>query len=913
MLWSIRPRIRRAFRLAIRRRDLTEHEIDEELRAHFDHRVAQLVARGMSHSQAERVALEKLGSSWEETLARLHEAGHARDARLDLRERVGILRHDLGYALRTLGRQPAFALIVVLTFALGIGANATMFGVIDRLLLRPPPHVREPAGLFEVSRLEQRDGTLRPFVGMQYPMYTALRADTAAFREVAVASSATLTLGSGSTAEQVFGVFANSDYFRVLGAEPALGRFFGSSEDGVVPTNASEVVVLSDGFWRRRFGGDRSILGKTIRVGPRDLTVVGVAPPGFSGTDARRVDLWIPIVNAATYNVAVASWPTHWGSIWVRIHARLRPRVTPAEAEARARAYYARGIAEWLQGPKFSSMLGGSGTKFTLRSILPSTQLADNPEAKLTKLLLAVSVVVLLIACANIAGLLLARGTERRREIAVRLALGVSRARLLGLLILETTILAIGGGVLALAVARWGIVALHATVLSEFAWTESVIDGRVLGATFALVAMTVVLAGLVPAFRASRPNVVEALKTGGREAGVGVSRLRSALMVAQATLAVVLVIGAGLFVQSLRRAANVRLGYSTTGILSATMDVESYGYTPSARLALYTAMRDRVLKVPGVASVTVSSTHPLLGWGYAARMVIPGADSSPRLTERGPFYNAVGPAFFSTLGMQIVDGRPITDADVATGARVAVVSQAMAKAFWRGGRAVNGCILLQRDSTCTTIVGIAADAKEALREVAPRFLVYVPSGLRWNASANVLLVRSSDPDARKLVEPIRRAMQGSAANLPYAVVQSLDDLLAPEMRPWRTGASLFSLFGLLAVVIAGGGLYSAISYSVAQRRHELGVRMALGAQIADVVRLVMDQGVRAALIGTGLGSALALAFGGAIAPLLFETSARSPVPFATAAGLLVVVAGIAASVPAWRASRVDPVTALRGE
>ena len=911
MRFDIRPRIRRAFHLALRRADLSDREIEEELRTHVALRVSQLVDRGLTPAEAERQALSRLGGSWHEALSRLSAAGRVRDERLRARERIDAAWGDLRYTIRTVSRQPAFAVVVVLTFALGIGANATMFGVIDRLLLRPPPHVRAPAELLEVGRVDAQAGIPRMLSGMQYPLYTRLRSDTAAFREVAASSFiAGLTLGSGAGAEQVFGVFVNSDYFRVLGTSPALGRFFGPREDGDVPS--SDVVVLSHGFWQRRFAGDPSILGKTVRVGPRSLTVIGVARESFSGVDPRRVDMWIPINQAAVYHIAPESFATHWGSVWVRIHVRLKQGVSATEAAARATTLYKNGFSEWAGGAR--GKLGGfAGDRLGLRSILPAEQLADNPEAKLARLLFAVAAVVLLIACANVASLGLARGAERRRELAVRLALGVSRWRLFRMLLTETTTLAVFGGVIAIFVAQWGISLLQRTLLSDFAWTESALEPRVLAVTLGLVLLTILIAGLAPALRASRPDVVEALKSGGREGGVALSRVRSALMIAQAALSVVLVVGAGLFVSSLKQAANVRLGYETSRVLSATMDVESYGYSIPARGALYAQMRERALAVPGVADAAISSTHPLLGWGFGMRVSVPGRDSLPRSPIGGPYYNAVAEGYFTTLGLGLVEGRPLTAADVAAEARVAVLSEAMAKAYWPGERAVDRCIRLRSDSVCTTVVGVAADAKEGLQPTDPRFLVYVPLGPRWNAGANTLLVRSRDADPVRLIEPVRRAMQGIAPNLPYADVQSFGDLLAPEIRPWRTAATLFSLFGGLALVIAAGGLYSAISYSVTRRRHEFGVRMALGAQGGDVVRQVMDQGVRAALIGLALGSVIALAAGRFVETLLFQTSPRSLSAFAAAATLIVIVAVAATFIPAWRASRVDPVTALRAD
>jgi hypothetical protein len=296
------------------------------------------------------------------------------------------------------------------------------------------------------------------------------------------------------------------------------------------------------------------------------------------------------------------------------------------------------------------------------------------------------------------------------------------------------------------------------------------------------------------------------------------------------------------------------------------------------------------------------------------RVRVPGRDSLPTPANGlGPTYNAVSSEYFSTLGIRVVEGRPILPSDLGSPARVAVISAAMARAYWPGERAVDRCIMLLADSVCTTVVGVAADTKVAITDDAPRFDIYVPMGAEWNAGANALVIRARDGDADRLVEPIRRAMQSTAANLPYADVQTFDTMFAPEVRPWRTGATLFSLCGALALAIAAIGLYSAISYGVAQRRHEFGVRMALGARTGDVVRLVMDQGVRAALVGVVLGAAAALVLGRFIAPLLFQTSPRTPSAFGLAGTVIVGVAAVASFFPAWRASRVDPVSVLRGD
>jgi predicted permease len=672
------------------------------------------------------------------------------------------------------------------------------------------------------------------------------------------------------------------------------------------------VTVLSHGFWQRRFDGDPTILGKTIRIGPRDFTVIGVTRPDFTGVDPLDVDAWLPLSYAPVLGLVRGGWTSNWGQIWLRVVARLQPGVAPDVAAGRAFRWLTDGLAAFERG-NGGGMRRPPDAPFQMRSTLPSAQLADDPQAKLARLLVGVTAVVLLIACANVGSLLLARGTERRREIAVRLALGVSRMRLVRLLFAETVILAACGGVIALVLARWGIALLHATLLSDFVWTESAFDGRVVAATATLVVLTVVIAGVVPAFRAGRLDLVEPLKSGGREGGIGVFRLRMFLMTAQAALCVVLVVGAGLFAQSLRRAAAVRLGYETTGVLAASMNVVPLGYEIPQHLALYASLRDRIAALPGVAGVAVASTHPMQGRLFAVDIGVPGRDSVPPSPDGfPPVYNAVSGGFFSALGMRIADGRPIMDSDVGIPARVAVVSEELARAYWPGERAIGRCLLINGDSACTTVVGVAADVKAAIDRTGAAFVVYVPLGNEWGGPSAVL-VRAQDGRADRLIPSVRRAMQGTAPNLPYADVQSLDAMMAPQLRPWKTGSSLFTLFGGLALVIAAIGLYSVISYTVAQRRHEFGVRMALGARIPDVVRLVMDQGIRAAVIGTIVGAVAAASLGGVVAPLLFQTSPREPAAFALAAVVIVVVAALASFIPAWRASRVDPVSALRGE
>jgi putative ABC transport system permease protein len=910
---DVRPTIRRAFRIAVRRRDLVEAEVDAELQSHVELRIAQLMTRGLTREQAEAEARRRFGVSWAEAVRRLHDAGNQREARLDMRERLDAVWSDVTYAVRTALRQPAFSVVVVLTFALGIGANATIFGVIDQLLLRPPPHVAQPQELFQLGRTVVFDGREQVVGRFAYPVSVVMRSDSSTFDAVAVSTGQSKsTLNPGARAEQIYTTLVSAGFFDVLGTRPSLGRFFQPEDDSEAATPS---VVLSHGFWQRRFGGDRSILGQTLRIGPRQFTVIGVAPPEFRGVGSKRIDAWIPIAAAGEMRLIADDWKTNWSGGWVLIHARLRAGVTRAGAEQRIATSYANANAAWRAAT--GRRADSQRVRFVLQSILPAEQLADNAEAKVARLLAGVVGLVLLIACANVANLLLARGAERQREIAVRMALGVSRARLLRLLVSETVVLAVAGGVLALMVTQWSVRILHATLLEDFAWTDSAFEPRVIAVTLGLVALTTTLAGIVPALKASNPDVTQSLKAGGREGGVDRSRMRAALLVMQAALSVVLIVGTGLFVQSLRKIAAVQLGYQPTRAIAATMGMEalmglaSLGAKPADRSALFARMRDRIAAIPGVEAATLSSTHPLHGWGFGMAVQIRGRDSVPSSPAGGPYYNAVGAEFFSTLGIRLSEGRAITSQDVATNARVAVLSEAMARAYWPNETAVGRCVILGSDSGCTTVVGVAVDALEQLKTEPKRFLIYVPAGDRWDSGANVIIARVRDP--AQLVEPIRRAIQTTSADLPYAEVQSFDELLAPQVRPWKAGATLFATFGLLAVVIATLGLYSAISYSVTRRAHEFGVRMALGAQARDVVSLVVSQGLRPIVAGVGFGVITALIAGRLIASILFDTSPRDPIVYLVVTAIMVTVAIAASAFPARRASRVDPATALRGD
>ena len=888
--------------------------MDAELAYHLELRVEQLMARGLTREQAQADARRRFGDSWDDAVRQIQHAGNRREEKRHMRERLENLWSDVTYATRRLARQPGFSLIVVLTFALGIGANATIFGVVDRLLLRPPPHVVRPQDVLQVGRVLNSRGRERFYGRFSYPFYELLRADTAAFSEVILSSGdAGSTLNPGPEAESITTSLVSGGFFRSLGIGPALGRLLVPDDD---VESASPVTILSHELWQRRFGGDPSILGRTLRIGPERFTVVGIAPPGFTGVESKRIDAWIPIATAGALRIFGSEWRTDWPSSWLFVYVRLRPGVSEASATERIKALYENGNDAWKSASRLTEP--DKPPRVALQSILPSDQLRDNPEAQVSRLLVAVATLVLLIACANIANLLLARGAERRREIAVRLALGVSRARLVRLLVAETLILATVGGGVALFASRWGVKALYLTLLEDFAMGESAVDSRVVAVTVALVVFTTLVAGLMPALRASRPNVTDSLKVGGREGSTSRARIRTTLLAIQAGLSVILIVGAGLFVESLRAAANVELGYEPDRVIAASLGLEaligfpSLGSTRAERQARFEAMRERVAQIPGVADAAMSSTHPLLQLRFGLGVRLHASDSLAS-GQDVPAYNIISSNYFTTLGLPVLDGRAITADDIATGARVAVVSRHLARRYWPNERAVGQCVFLGSDSSCTTIVGVAADAREQVTFPEPRMMLYVPASPRWDADMNVLLIRSRGEDAGRLIAPIRRAIQTSVADLPFVHVRTFGDLLAPQIRPWRVGAMLFALFGGLAVVVAAVGLYSVISYSVAQRKHEFGVRVALGAQVTDVVSLVVGQGIRSVAFGIAAGIVAALVASRFVADLLFQTSPKSPLVFAVVVTFMLFVAVIASFIPARRASRVNPAVALRGD
>jgi predicted permease len=865
----------------------TDDDFAEEIRAHLELEAEQLIAEGASRSDADAGARRAFGN-----VTRAQEHFHE-SRRIRWLEQ---LAQDVHYALRQLRRSPIFAAVIVSTLALGVGANSVIFGVVDRLLLRAPAGVAAPSQLRRIYLRGRSPFGFGPAISTtpvtSFAVVAAMQR-VPSFAGVAGIYRGDFTLGRGREAQRIDGEEVTGNYFEFLGAHPALGHFFSATDDQ--PPLGAPVVVLSYGFWQRQFGGARDVIGKPLRIDDATLTVIGIAARHFNGVDLDNVDVWIP--------VHTMHWPTDrdWdstpGSIWIRAVARIAPGVTSARAAAEATMAYQR-LAREAHSKRYDM------APDTLGTVIPGPIVAARGpgaprEARLSLWLAGVAGVVLLIACANVANLLLARAFRRRREIAVRLALGVGRLRLVRQLLTETCVLAAIAAVIALIVATWGGHLVSAMLLPVSVFGASGIDGRVAAFTALAAFVAALLAGVAPALRATRIDVAAWLTAGARDSGRR-SRLQLGLLIAQAALSVVLLIGAGLFVRSLQRVRGTDFGIDLSKVLLVQTKTDPTAFDTSRVRTIFEEEMGRARQLPGVTHVTMSSKSvPKLG---AASMPIhiAGRDSLPPLPNGGPYVNVIDDDYFATLGTRVTRGRGIRPEDMRGTSRVAVVNETLARHYWPSQSPIGACISVASSIGCTEVVGVVQDVLMWGLINDEHSQLYLPRTHPVTESEySALLVRTRG-DARAIAATIRGEMQALAPDMPYVNVQSYEDLVEPDLRSWRLGATMFGLYGVL-------------TYSVAQRTREIGVRMALGAHRADVICFIMVEGMSAVGAGVALGGLVALAVGRLLAPLLYETSPRDPAVFAGVAVALLMVAFAASLVPAWRAARVDPNIALRAE
>jgi putative ABC transport system permease protein len=884
-------------------------DVDDELRFHTNMRIREYMSRGMCESEAKQAVAERLGDV-ASAKSECVQLGHARARNARNAALLDALVGDLRYAIRGLRARPGFSASIIMTLGLGVGANATMFGIIDRLLFRTPTFLIAPerTGRVYVSRLT--NGTDVADSHMGYKRFVDLRTATQSFDVMAPFFAFKLPVGTGESTRQMDVGMTTADLWALFLAKPVIGRFFDASAD--TPPNGEKVVVLSYAFWQTQFGGRKDVLGSPIDIGPDRYTVIGVAPAGFDAFSRTPLVGIIPVAAAASAFAPNRSWHLTYSSQWLQeVFVRRKIGITPAAADADltlalARSWEAqRAEGRWsLRLPPITIAKPHAFAGPVLADRGPN----ESSEAKVATWLGGVALIVLLIACANVANLLLARAFARRREIAVRLALGITRSRLLAQLMIESIVLAVAGTTVGVVFAQWGGATVGAQLLTNVHLPSALTDSRML-AYCALVAIcTGLITGAAPAMHARRADITTALKTGGRDGTMRRSRVQLGLLFLQAALSVVLLVGAGLFLRSLANVKSLRLGYDADRLIWVDVDNRGVPLDSAQEVALRTMLLERVKTLPGVTAAARGLSIPFFQAHYTY-LHVDGLDS---LSKLGRFSLQVGtPELFQTMGTRIVRGRGFTADDRNRSPRSMVVSAAMAKRIWPAEDPIGKCMHVSADTTpCFTIVGVAEDIHQTTF-AEPALHYYVPfDHMEPNYNHGGLFVRTEGATAVQ-AERVRQELQRSMPGASYVTATPLAIIVGDKARSWKLGASLFTAFGGLALLIAAVGLYSVIAYGVTQRMHEMGVRVAMGARSPDLVRLIVGEGVRVVVPGVCLGVVVALVAGRRIAPLLFKVSPTDPEIVGTVVAVLLVTAFLASLVPAARAAHADPNDALR--
>jgi predicted permease len=885
------------------RRDRLDRELADELRFHQEQLERQAHAQGIDANEAGYTARRRIGN-----LTRHQE---------EARERwswpwLDVLLQDLRYAVRGLRRSPGFTTTVVLTLSLGIGANAAMFGVIDRLMFRPFAYLRDPGRVHRVYlqlgvRKRQTTDVVFP-----YARFLDLKQWTSSFSQHAAFTRATHGVGTGEAVRERVILGVSASFFEFFAVRPALGRFFVTREDSLPA--GTDVAVLTHAFWQAEFGG-REVIGESLQVGNVPYTIIGVGPEGFTGvSEGTPPALFVPITaygaNQGGGNRRDYFARYNWD--WTEMMVRRKPGVSREAATTDlSQAFVRSRVAARTLNPSIPQV-----ERFSPRAIAGALKTAAGPEPGLEARTLlwvtGVTAIVLLIACANVANLFLARALRRRREVALRLALGVSRKRLLAQSLTESLLLSLLGCTVGLVIAQWGGIALGRLFVSDGSGLG--MDSRTLGVALAAALLAGVATGLAPVLLARGDDLAATLKAGGRAGAYQPSRLRSGLLVFQGALSVILLVGAGLFVRSLSNVGEMHLGYDAGPVLMLEWERRGTPMDSSDRATLRRRLLQTARAIPGVEHVSEATSVPFSRGTSISVLKVPGIDSVSRL---GRFtFQAAGADYFTAIGTSILRGRPFTDRDGAESPRVAVVSEAMAGTLWPGQEPLGKCIHIDvhgaRPDTmpCTTVVGVAENTvHDPAADLPLRY--YLPAD-QANLGGSLLLLRMR-PGGGASIEGVRRTFQAIMPGQSYVTVQPARHLIQDKQRSWRLGATLFVGFGALALLVAAVGLYGVINYNVGQRKHELGIRVALGAQAADVIRLVVGQGIRFAMLGLVLGLGLALFGARWIQPLLFQQSARDPAIYGVVAVVLLLVAAGASAMPALRATHADPNTALRAD
>ena len=806
---------------------------------------------------------------------------------------------NLQYSLRTLRKRPGFTLTVVITLALGIGANATIFTWIKAVLLEPLPGIEQPERLVEVWGATRNNSAL----SLSYLDYLDYRDRNVVFSGLAAHQVQPLNLGRGGKPERVWGAVVSGNYFNVLGVKGLIGRTFLPEEDRT--PNSHPVAVIGYGLWQRDFGADPKVIGRTITLNEHDFTIIGVTPKEFGSPFAGiALDAWTPVM-MKDYVALPHFSLTDRGSRWLMVMGRLKPGVTVVQAQANIAA-----IARQLERT-YRQTNDQMGAAVYLLSQSPFS-LKRSMQSALAVLMAAVAI-VLLIACANIANLLLARAASRRKEVAVRLALGSTRWRMLGQMLTESFVLASCGAAVGLTLAFWTARSLPA-FLPPYGIQVS-FDTRpdvvVLAFTLGLTVITTVLFGLAPALQASKPDLVAALKDNAAALGQGQRKfpLQHALVISQMALSTVALISAGLFVRSLREAYEADPGFDPHRVLLASFDPFLSGHDDNHGREFYRRLIERVRTLPGVQSVTLARRLPLTLSGIAFANVVIDGYTPAKDEDMHLNYETVGPDYFRTMRIPLVQGRDFDERDNEHARGVVIINETMARRYWTGGDALGRRIKL--DKSWLQIVGIAKDVKNRTLNEALQPFLYVP--FLQDYRSNMILVARTVIEPKTMFHAVRAETAALDPKIPMFDAKTFEEHIGLSLFLQRMAATILSIFGLLALSLTAVGVYGVMAYAVSQRTRELGIRISIGASRSDVLKLILGQGLTLSVVGLIGGLVTALVVTRFSAHLLYGVSSADPVTFTVIALLLLGVAVVSGYFPARRATRIDPVVALRME
>jgi predicted permease len=815
---------------------------------------------------------------------------------------MAILNPVLHYALRQLTRTPGITVTVVLLMALGVGANAVAFGLVDRLLLTPPVGIETPAQVrfVFVDRKARQKRTITDYVS--YLDYLDFRA-TPSF-EAAAFTTGRLTLGRGEGARSVTCGLVTAEYFPLLGTRPFQGRFFGAEEDR---EGAGGVVVLSHDFWQRHFAGGTDALGQVLVLGKSSYTVVGIAPPGFTGPSPEVTDLWLPMMVAAKEMVS-GDWRTRRESTWPKLLVRIAPGVAPAVAEEEATNLFRRAREGSRDADPEARVM-----------LLPLQRVRGHGvagEVTVAFLLAAVTLLILAITAANVVNLLLVRALRHQHDFAIRLALGIPWRRLLLENAAYGALLAMLGGAGALLLAQWSGGVVRNLLLPNVAWPAGPTALRVVSLTFLLALAVGISTALIPAIHACRLNLATVLQGGGRIAG-GRSRLRNVLVVTQVALSVVALVGACLFARSLTNIQNVDLGWDAEQVIAVSWE-RNPGLPPLSEAVQKDFVeqgRKRLRYLPGVEAVVASSTVPMQS-SWALQVEVPGVPELPQLDSGGPYAHRVTEGFFTTVGLRLLQGRIFGPEDRVGTPPVVVVNETMARRYWPGGEALGQCLNLGGSAECTTVVGVVANARRQRILEGEQFQLYLPmeQGTVASIPTSAFMVRVAEGhDAAAVGQAARKALLERNPDLRQVSAVTLADRIAPQLRSWRQGAFLFTALAALALLVAGLGVYSLLAFQVASRHREFAVRATLGADPGRLRRYLYIHSLRLAGFGIGVGLLITWLARPTVETLLYGISAGDPGVYGGVAVALGLVTLCAGWIPALRAGRTDPALAMQEE